>query len=118
MDVVGHVEHSVSLIDELMDDGSVSMAREVEIARDSIDLKETSHSASSFSVDILDHLCQLLLIRHPIIPVLLPFRKRGLLEIILNVHQMHLEDILHIQRQETARVAWELDIYINPQLLS
>lgn len=118
MDVVGHVEHPVALVDQLVDDGSVSVAGEVKVARHSIDLKKASHPASPFGIDVLNHLGQLLLIGHPIVLVLLPFGKRGLLQIILHVHQMHLEDVLHVQRQETAGIARKLDVYVNLELLS
>ena len=95
---MGHVEHPVALIDQLVDDGSISVTGEVEVARYSIDLKKSSHPASLFGIDILNHLGQLLLVRHMIVLVFLPFRKRHLPEIILHVHQMHLQDVLDVQR--------------------
>lgn len=113
VDVMGHIQHPVALIDQLMDDRPIPMTREVKIPRHSIDLKKSSHPASSFGIDILNNLSQFLLIRHPIILILLPFRKRDLLKIILHVHQMHLQDVLDIQRQETARIPRELDIYVH-----
>lgn len=35
------------------------------------------------------------------------------MQIVLHVDQMHLEDVLDIQGQERARVAWELDIEVD-----
>lgn len=96
-----------------MDDGSVAMAAEVEVAWHSVYLEEPFHSTTLLAVDILDDPLKLLIVIHVLIVVDLVVGQWNLLQIVLHVDQMHLEDVLDIQGQERARVAWELDIEVD-----
>jgi hypothetical protein len=89
----------------------------MEVTRDSIDFKEPIHSAASLGVDVLDHLGQLVLILKLIIAKLLILGEADFLEIVMHIHQMHFEYILDVEGEEGTRVAWELNVDVDLQLL-
>lgn len=60
---------TVALVDEAMDDGSVAMAAEVEVAWHSVYLEEPFHSTTLLAVDILDDPLKLLIVIHVLIVV-------------------------------------------------
>lgn len=72
-----------------MNDRSVAVAWEVEIARYSVDLEEAFDSATFFLVDILDYSFKFLIVTHSAIVIELVLRNCKFLKILLNIHQMH-----------------------------
>lgn len=55
---------TVALVDEPMDDGSISVAAEVEVAGYSINFEKAFHPASLLVIDVLDDPLKLLIIIH------------------------------------------------------
>ena len=107
---LNNFKNTISLIDKSMNNRSVTMTRKVEIARYSINLEKSFHSAPFFVIDIRNDPLKLLIIVHMIIYVLLVLREWIFFQVAHYIHQMHLKDIFNIKGEERARISWKLDI--------
>ena len=101
-----------------MNDRAISVARKMKIARNSIDLEESFHSAASLSVNIFDNLVEFVLIRHMVVFVLHLFGQTDFFEVIHDIHQVNFKDILDIEGEEGAWISSELNIDMDLQFLS
>lgn len=110
---------TVPLVDESWNDRGVPMTREMEIPRNSIDLEETFHSTPLLFIDILCYSSNLFIHGHLFIIVCLyALRQHNFLKIIIvvNINQMHFENIFYIQRKQRTWKTWKFDIDVYFEL--
>ena len=96
-----------------MQDVAVPVTAKVEVSRNSVNLKITLHSTAFLLLNICHDPVHLLVVVHIPVTVQIALRKSYLLKICLYINQVHLQDVLYVQRKERAGVARKLYIYVD-----
>jgi len=89
---------TVALIYKTMYNGSIAVTAEVEVARNSINLKESFHSAAFLFIDIPNNLIYFLIISKLTIIILYILWQSYFLKIVVYIYKMYFQNVLDIER--------------------